>query len=176
MHPAFHHMLRELNLCTEGVPVAAAQIHPAHDEKQWSIQQVIGHLVMTYRSTCAILQSRLEKGRPLLTKPTIRQRGMQLFVTRFGYFPNDLPAPPTVLPVHAPLTSMGGKDLLQTLQRELEAMELLLEQCRVQFAKQRVATHIILGPLTVEQWIQFHCVHGRHHAKQIRRIRASIAA
>ena len=176
MHPAFCNMLEELTACTEGVSKDTAQIHPAHDETRWSIQQVIEHLVMTYRSTCGILQSRLEKGRPLFTKPTMRQRTMQLFVTRFGYFPKDIPAPSAVMPAHANLPPMGGNDLLQALQQDLETMELLIEKCRAQFGERRVATHIILGPLTAEQWIQFHGVHGRHHGKQLRRIRASIAA
>jgi hypothetical protein len=28
----------------------------------------------------------------------------------------------------------------------------------------------MLGPLTAGQWRKFHLIHGRHHAKQIRRL------
>jgi hypothetical protein len=32
---------------------------------------------------------------------------------------------------------------------------------------------MILGPLTIRQWRKFHLIHGRHHIKQIRAIRAA---
>jgi hypothetical protein len=31
-----------------------------------------------------------------------------------------------------------------------------------------------LGPLTGAQWRKFHLVHGRHHARQIRQLRAGL--
>jgi hypothetical protein len=30
----------------------------------------------------------------------------------------------------------------------------------------------VLGPLSMQQWRKFHLIHGRHHLKQIARIRA----
>jgi hypothetical protein len=34
-----------------------------------------------------------------------------------------------------------------------------------------VLDHLILGPLTAAQWRKFHWIHGRHHVKQILRLR-----
>ena len=33
----------------------------------------------------------------------------------------------------------------------------------------KLVNHPFLGPLTSDEWRRFHCVHGRHHLRQIRR-------
>jgi len=55
---------------------------------------------------------------------------------------------------------------------EIAAMGELIQRCEERFgAKTRLLDHPILGPLTAEQWRKFHWVHGRHHAKQILRLK-----
>jgi hypothetical protein len=51
-------------------------------------------------------------------------------------------------------------------------MDALLAQCAARFgARSKVLDHPILGPFSIAQWRKFHLVHGRHHVKQIRRLR-----
>ena len=53
-------------------------------------------------------------------------------------------------------------------------MDKLIAQCEAQYgARNKVLDHPILGPLTARQWRKFHWVHGRHHMKQISRLRRS---
>jgi hypothetical protein len=54
---------------------------------------------------------------------------------------------------------------------KIAAMDGIIEECEARFGHGKVLDHPILGPLTVAQWRKFHWVHGRHHAKQIERLR-----
>jgi hypothetical protein len=51
-------------------------------------------------------------------------------------------------------------------------MDEVIGQCEARFGKRtRVLDHPVLGPLTARQWRKFHWVHGRHHVKQIQKLR-----
>jgi hypothetical protein len=51
-------------------------------------------------------------------------------------------------------------------------MENLISECDSQFGHGKpIAEHPILGPLTAREWRKFHWVHGRHHARQIIRLK-----
>jgi hypothetical protein len=51
-------------------------------------------------------------------------------------------------------------------------MDAIIAQCEARFGRSsRLLDHPILGPLTAMQWRKFHFVHGRHHVKQLLRLR-----
>jgi Protein of unknown function (DUF1569) len=51
-------------------------------------------------------------------------------------------------------------------------MDALISQCEDRFGRRvRVLDHPILGPLSATQWRKLHLVHGRHHKKQLLRLR-----
>jgi hypothetical protein len=50
-------------------------------------------------------------------------------------------------------------------------MDAIVAQCEARFGCGKVLDHPILGPLTAAQWRKFHLIHGRHHVKQIDRLR-----
>jgi hypothetical protein len=51
-------------------------------------------------------------------------------------------------------------------------MDELIAKWEARHGKQtRLLDHPVLGPLTARQWRKFHWVHGRHHVKQILRLR-----
>ena len=57
----------------------------------------------------------------------------------------------------------------------ISAMDDLIAQCEARFGKRtRVLDHPFLGPLTARQWRKFHWVHGRHHLKQIQKLRQAM--
>jgi hypothetical protein len=159
---------------------AGTQLHPFGDPARWSAQQLIEHLILTYRSTAHSLQIRLDKGRPTQAPVTIFQRSAQMLVLKLGWYPPGMKAPAPVCPEQAggnPLSGeqLAGEQLAQNLRQELQAMDQLLDECALRFGKQRVASHFALGALTVDQWRCFHTFHGRHHLKQLERIRAHIS-
>jgi len=56
---------------------------------------------------------------------------------------------------------------------KIAAMDELLTQCENRYGRVTcLMDHPVLGPLTAQQWRKFHWVHGRHHVRQIRAMRA----
>jgi hypothetical protein len=91
-------------------------------------------------------------------------------VTGLRYMPGGRQAPAMVLP-----TGAAPETVLVDVQRNLAAADDAISRCEAQFgASSKIANHPILGPLTAEQWRIFHLVHGRHHMKQITRIRGQM--
>jgi hypothetical protein len=150
-----------------GMDIAAARHHPFEDPSRWSAQQVVEHLILTYRSTAETLRERLQKGRPTQAPVTLHYRVAQLLVLKVGWYPRDMKAPCPVCPGHE-LSQLGGFDLADKMREELQAMDRILNECERQFGRGKVASHFALGPLTVQQWRHFHAFHGRHHLKQLR--------
>jgi hypothetical protein len=72
-----------------------------------------------------------------------------------------------VLPRALPLDQVVV-EVMQNLAR----MEEIIRECEERFGNTKpVADHPVLGPLTVKEWRKFHLVHGKHHARQILRLR-----
>jgi hypothetical protein len=143
--------------------------HPGGDPTRWSAQQVIEHLSATWRSTTTGIEDRLQKDRPLRTRPTLAQRCRQLAVCECGFVPKRRKAPPGVQPPEGALEPLSGDDLIARFTATLGAMDRMLNRIEPQAESAPVLTHFLLGPLNVRQWRRFHRVHARHHAKQIER-------
>jgi hypothetical protein len=51
-------------------------------------------------------------------------------------------------------------------------MDAIIAQCEARFGRHvKLLDHPILGALTSTQWRTLHLVHGRHHQKQLLRLR-----
>jgi hypothetical protein len=144
--------------------------HPAGDSTRWSAQQTVEHLCATWRSTTGGIEDRLQKGRPLLTRPTLAQRCTQLAVCECGFLPKRREAPSAVRPSDdAPRVLLTGDDLIARFSATLAALDDVLNRIEPQAKDAPVLTHFLLGPLSVRQWRRFHRTHARHHAAQIER-------
>ena len=162
---------RELN----GVDAETSQKHPSDSVHLWSLQQVIEHLLLTYRGTAENLETRLRKGRISRNqRRTPLQWFLQLMVLSFGYFPQGVPAPDGTVPQPGFLAAMDGGSLAEQLRADLSLMDAALDRCRRKFGMERVAVHPILGPMRVDQWRRFHAVHTLHHLRQLQRVRRQV--
>jgi hypothetical protein len=70
----------------------------------------------------------------------------------------------------------GLADVGVELSGKIAEMDEVIGRCERElgggkFRGRAIFEHPILGPLTARQWRKFHLVHGRHHVKQIRRLR-----
>ena len=155
---------------------AWCQQHPLDDERQWSAQQLVEHLVMTYSNTSDVLEERLAKKRVTRNRSTLLQRVLQIASISLGRFPHGLAAPSHVRPGQLGWPSLNGAELTTAMKDELERMDELLEACRTRFGLQRVASHFIFGPLRVDQWRRFHVIHARHHMKQLAKIQKHVTS
>jgi hypothetical protein len=172
---AMHPLLATLDLATDkalkGLSSRETQARRHDHPETWSIQQSIEHLLLTYHVTIQTLAIRLEKGTPTRAVPGLRQRIGQWTMLELGRFPQRRKAPKPVVPT-ALCSLQNGEELTARVYAELTRMDLLLSACEEKFGSRRAASHMVLGPLSMQQWRKFHLIHGRHHLKQIARIRA----
>lgn len=169
VHPLLDQTRELLAASLAGCSAEQLARHPAGDPARWNAQQVIEHLCATWRSTTGGIEDRLQKGRPLRTRPTLAQRCRQLAVCELGFVPKKREAPPAVLPKDAPAVPPTGDELIARFSATLARMDEVLNRIEPQAKDAPVLTHFLLGPLSVRQWRRFHRVHARHHTAQIKR-------
>jgi hypothetical protein len=169
VHPLLDQTRELLAATLAGCSAEQVGHHPGGDPARWSARQVIEHLSATWRSTVNGIEDRLQKDRPLRTRPTLAQRCKQLAVCECGFFPNGREAPPAVRPSETNAELLSGDELIARLSATLAAMDRMLNRIEPRAKGAAVLTHFLLGPLTVRQWRRFHRVHARHHVKQIER-------
>jgi hypothetical protein len=170
MDPILQQLHNEIASTINGLDATQTQLTPSEASEKWSIQQIIQHLCLTYAFTETAVEARLAKGTPTLTRPTLRQRTGQHFLTTLGIFPSGREAPERVVPPQIAFP-VSGSDLACYAADHLVRIDRLFNQAEALFGSGRCISHMILGPLSVHQWKRFHLVHGRHHLKQIRTIR-----
>jgi hypothetical protein len=166
---AVHPLLDEIQGLL-AVPLAGASAdqlarHPGGDPSRWSAQQVIEHLMATWRLSTAGIEDRLRKGRPLKTRPTLRQRILQMLICEPGWFPGGRAAPEAVRPAIHPPTS--GDQLIAHMNETLARLDAMLARIEPEAGSTPVLNQGLLGPLNVRQWRRFHRAHARHHITQI---------
>jgi DinB family protein len=153
-----------LERATEGMTPEQLERHPG---EKWSAAQILEHLSLTYTGTIKAMEKCLQAGKPMASSPTMYQRLAVTLVVGLGHMPEGRTAPAHTVP-----HGMSGREALTQIRTNLDAMEEAIVKCERQFgARVKIADHTILGPLSAPEWRKFHWVHGRHHAKQIERLR-----
>jgi hypothetical protein len=136
---------------------------------KWSVSEVLEHLYLTYTGTQKAFERCLKAGKPLAGVPTFKQRVSAAAVTEFGYFPSGRKSPEPVLP-----KGMPAEKVVAAIGPQIAAMDNAIAQCEERYGSRiKVLDHPILGPLTARQWRKFHLAHGRHHVKQISKMKAA---
>lgn len=134
---------------------------------KWSVGEILEHLYLTYTGTAKGFQRCLENGKPLATDRTLKQRIAKAVTVDAGHMPQGREAPPTTRPKGLPLETV-----LAEIGAKIEAMDQAIAVCEERYGRRtRLLDHGILGAMTGQQWRRFHCVHGRHHLKQIAELR-----
>ena len=138
-----------------------------HPEGKWCTLEVLEHLYLTYTGTTKAFERVLEAGKPLARTPLLKDRMRAIVVTGLGYFPEGRKAPERTQP-----RGMRADEVTREIGPRISAMDEVIAQCEARFGKRtRLLDHPILGPLTAHQWRKFHWVHGRHHVRQIWKLR-----
>jgi Protein of unknown function (DUF1569) len=156
-----------LRECQEIVEAATRGAGPEsavrRDPARWSVVEIVEHLTRAYSRTAQGFERCLEKGAPLATSTTVKQRVRQFAVINLGLFPEGRQAPKHILPT-------GELDLhavLDAVRRDLARLDESAIKVKQALGSGKMLDHPILGALTVDQWLKFHVVHSQHHAKQI---------
>lgn len=171
MNPVLDRLQKEMAEALRGLDEEQTQWRPRMRPAAWTIQQIVEHLMLTYSATNGVMETRMAKGTPTKARPSVAQRVRQFAVARLGYFPGGRLAPAAVMPV-ATVSALSGETLRGAFIEQVERMDGALDEAERALGRRRSVSHIVLGPMSVWQWRRFHLVHGRHHVKQIVRIRA----
>ncbi|MGA8762613.1 MAG: DUF1569 domain-containing protein [Candidatus Sulfotelmatobacter sp.] len=153
-----------LAAAVSGMSSAELSCHPPD---KWCAAEVLEHLYLTYTGTIKGFEKVVAAGRPLASQASIGQRWRTLLVLEFGHLPFGRTAPATTRPRGLPAEQVRAEVALKIV-----GIDEIIAQCEQRFGRDtKLLDHPILGPLTAGQWRKFHLVHGRHHAKQIRKLR-----
>jgi hypothetical protein len=134
------------------------------DPVRWSVTEIVEHLTRAYSGTAKGFERCVEKGASLASTPTFAQSVRQFAVITLGYFPQGREAPKHIIPTG----TLDLPSVLDAVRRDLARLDDAAGRARQALGTGKMLDHPILGPLTIEQWLKFHVVHSRHHAKQIR--------
>jgi len=153
---------------TRGMTSQELARHPGGKaDGKWCVAEVLEHLYLTYIGTIKGCERCLQAGKPSARPITLKQRARIALVVKLSYFPNGRKAPERTTP-----KGMSPDTVMAEIDAKIATMAELLAQCEARHgARTRVLDHPILGPLTARQWRKFHWVHGRHHVKQILKLR-----
>jgi hypothetical protein len=147
----------------------AAEDLVRHREGKWSTLQILDHLNLTYVGTIKNFERCLATGRPGASSDRHSRRWRRLVVTGLGIFPSGRKSPIRVEPRGDP-----PQELPSEILKNLVRMSEVIAESDVRFGRGKpLADHPILGPLTATEWRKFHLVHGKHHVKQILKLRQS---
>ena len=160
MHP---HLDRCLAIVLDVTRGAGDEAKLRRDPAKWSVAEIVEHLTRAYSGTAKGFERCVEKGAPLASATTVKQSIQQFALINLGYFPEGRQAPKHIIP-------SGELDLhavLDAVRRDLARLDEAAGKARQALGTGKMLDHPILGALTIDQWLRFHVVHTRHHAKQI---------
>ena len=171
MNLLFDNLQHEIETSLMGLDERQTQLRPSNKPAAWSIQQVVEHLLLSYASTAGVFETRIMRNSPTKASPNLAQHLGRFVLLQIGYFPRNRRAPLAVTP-SADGKALPGYVLALQAKEQLESLDRLTATAERMFGRRRAITHGVLGPLRMSEWRQFHRLHGAHHAKQIRAIRA----
>jgi hypothetical protein len=138
-----------------------------HAPGKWCVAEILEHLYLTYTGTMRGFERVVAAQESMATKPTWKHRARAIVVVQVGYLPSGRESPPVARPRGTPPDAV-----LADIGTKIAAMDDVISRCEAELGRRtRVLDHPVLGPLTANQWRKFHLVHGRHHVKQIQRLR-----
>jgi len=155
---------QSLESAVEGMSSEQLSWHPPG---KWCAAEVLEHLYLSYTGTIQGFEKVLKSGKPLATRPSMAHRVRTVVVVGLGHMPAGRKSPavakPRGLPAEKVRNEIGAK---------MAAMDAIIAQCEARFGRRvHVLDHPILGPMSASQWRKMHLVHGRHHQKELLRLR-----
>ena len=157
------HLEKCLAIVLDATKGDGASFSTRRDPNKWSVVEIVEHLTRAYSGTAKGFERCVEKGAPLANAATVKQQLLQFALINLGYFPEGRQAPKHIIP-------SGELDLnavLAAVRRDLARLDEAASKAKQALGAGKMLDHPILGALTVDQWLKFHVVHTRHHAKQI---------
>jgi len=157
---------QSLESAVEGMSTEQLSWHPPG---KWCAAEVLEHLYLTYTGTIKGFERVMTRGKPLASRASVAHRVRTWVAVGLGHMPAGRKAPAVAQPKGLPADKVRNE-----IGAKIVAMDAIIAECEARFGRRvQLLDHPILGPLTAPQWRKLHLVHGRHHQKQLLRLRES---
>jgi hypothetical protein len=165
MHPFLKDALEPLAAQIADLSLEEAQVSPLPGKDRWCPQQIMEHLILTYKMTSDSVDKQLRSGRVMRNRRNLLEFLLRVQTLGMGYMPGGVPAIRSTRPVsYRPET---GSAIARRFLDAAEAMDLLLVAARRKFGIETCGTHPFYGVMRVDEWRRYHAVHAGHHLKQL---------
>jgi len=157
---------QSLESAVEGMSTEQLSWHPPG---KWCAAEVLEHLYLTYTGTIKGFERVMTRGKPPASRASVAHRVRTRAPLGLGQMPAGRKAPAVAQPKGLPPEKVRNE-----IGAKIVAMDAIIAECEARFGRRvQLLDHPILGPLTAPQWRKLHLVHGRHHQKQLLRLRES---
>jgi hypothetical protein len=131
---------------------------------KWTPAQIVEHLALGLTLSADTFQTRRNHA-PMSRRPrTPAEQVARFFIFGLRWFPPGRKAPERATPAVQISRASAEAHFLSGLEAWDQVDRALLPARRSDlFVK-----HPRMGDLTIEEWMRFHLIHARHHARQIR--------
>jgi hypothetical protein len=130
----------------------------------WTPAQIVEHLALALELCATGFEQRRARD-PMVRRPkTLKERIARVLVFGLGWFPPRLRAPERTTPPAHVDRAAAEAHFRQGVERTQQLAQLLLPAR----GGDLFVKHPRMGDLTFPEWLDFHVIHARHHARQIR--------
>jgi hypothetical protein len=165
MHPVLKTALEPLAKEIAGLSMEEAQVPPLPGHGRWSAQQIMEHLILTYKLTSETLSKQLKTGKVPRNRRNVLEFVLRVQTLGFGYMPDGVPSMRSVRPAN--FTPEPGEAIVTRFLAAAEEMDKLLVASRKKFGIQACGEHPFFGVMRVDEWRRYHAIHARHHLSQL---------
>ena len=131
---------------------------------KWTPAQIVEHLALGLTMSAETLLKRRNHAPMTRRRRTPAEHVATFFIFGLRWFPPGRKAPERTTPAPAVSRAQAEGHFLAALELWDQIDRALLPERR----NNLFAKHPRMGDLTVEEWMRFHRIHARHHARQIR--------
>jgi hypothetical protein len=166
MHPVLKSALEPLAEQVAKLTKEEAQVVPLPGQGNWCAQQILEHLMLTYRLTSNEVSRQLKTGRVPRNRRNVLEFLLRVQTIGLGYMPNGIPSIRAFRPND--FAPEDGPVIAARFLKMAEEMDSQLVAARRKFGIQACGEHPFFGVMRVDEWRRYHAVHAAHHVGQLR--------